>query len=222
MDEKMKKLVLFDLDGTLINSIDDLADSTNYALQQCGLPLHTVDEYKYFVGNSVDPLIRRALPEEEKENQELFDRVKKIYLSYYAAHSKDKTRPYPGISDLLSRCNKAGVLVAVVSNKPDDITADVVRYYFPQIHFAATMGPKEGIPKKPDPAGVREVLRITGIALEDALYVGDTWVDMQTAQNSGVQSCGVLWGFRTRQELVENHADFIAANAAELAEIIFK
>ena len=218
----MKKLVLFDLDGTLINSIDDLADSTNYALQQCGLPLHTVDEYKYFVGNSVDPLIRRALPEEEKENQELFDRVKKIYLSYYAAHSKDKTRPYPGISDLLSRCNKAGVLVAVVSNKPDDITADVVRYYFPQSHFAATMGPKEGIPKKPDPAGVREVLRITGIALEDALYVGDTWVDMQTAQNSGVQSCGVLWGFRTRQELVENHADFIAANAAELAEIIFK
>lgn len=218
----MKKLVLFDLDGTLINSIDDLADSTNYALQQCGLPLHTVDEYKYFVGNSVDPLIRRALPEEEKENQELFDRVKKIYLSHYAAHSKDKTRPYPGISDLLSRCNKAGVLVAVVSNKPDDITADVVRYYFPQIHFAATMGPKEGIPKKPDPAGVREVLRITGIALEDALYVGDTWVDMQTAQNSGVQSCGVLWGFRTRQELVENHADFIAANAAELAEIIFK
>ena len=218
----MKKLVLFDLDGTLINSIDDLADSTNYALQQCGLPLHTVDEYKYFVGNSVDPLIRRALPEEEKENQELFDRVKKIYLSYYAAHSKDKTRPYPGISDLLSRCNKADVLVAVVSNKPDDITADVVRYYFPQIHFAATMGPKEGIPKKPDPAGVREVLRITGIALEDALYVGDTWVDMQTAQNSGVQSCGVLWGFRTRQELVENHADFIAANAAELAEIIFK
>lgn len=218
----MKKLVLFDLDGTLINSIDDLADSTNYALQQCGLPLHTVDEYKYFVGNSVDPLIRRALPEEEKENQELFDRVKKIYLSYYAAHSKDKTRPYPGISDLLSRCNKAGVLVAVVSNKPDDITADVVQYYFPQIHFAATMGPKEGIPKKPDPAGVREVLRITGIALEDALYVGDTWVDMQTAQNSGVQSCGVLWGFRTRQELVENHADFIAANAAELAEIIFK
>ena len=218
----MKKLVLFDLDGTLINSIDDLADSTNYALQQCGLPLHTVDEYKYFVGNSVDPLIRRALPEEEKENQELFDRVKKIYLSYYAAHSKDKTRPYPGISDLLSRCNKAGVLVAVVSNKPDDITADVVRYYFPQIHFAATMWPKEGIPKKPDPAGVREVLRITGIALEDALYVGDTWVDMQTAQNSGVQSCGVLWGFRTRQELVENHADFIAANAAELAEIIFK
>ena len=218
----MKKLVLFDLDGTLINSIDDLADSTNYALQQCGLPLHTVDEYKYFVGNSVDPLIRRALPEEEKENQELFDRVKKIYLYYYAAHSKDKTRPYPGISDLLSRCNKAGVLVAVVSNKPDDITADVVRYYFPQIHFAATMGPKEGIPKKPDPAGVREVLRITGIALEDALYVGDTWVDMQTAQNSGVQSCGVLWGFRTRQELVENHADFIAANAAELAEIIFK
>lgn len=167
-------------------------------------------------------MIRRALPEEEKENQELFDRVKKIYLSYYAAHSKDKTRPYPGISDLLSRCNKAGVLVAVVSNKPDDITADVVRYYFPQIHFAATMGPKEGIPKKPDPAGVREVLRITGIALEDALYVGDTWVDMQTAQNSGVQSCGVLWGFRTRQELVENHADFIAANAAELAEIIFK
>ena len=218
----MKKLVLFDLDGTLINSIDDLADSTNYALQQCGLPLHTVDEYKYFVGNSVDPLIRRALPEEEKENQELFDRVKKIYLSYYAAHSKDKTRPYPGISDLLSRCNKAGVLVAVVSNKPDDITADVVRYYFPQIHFAATMGPKEGIPKKPNPAGVREVLRITGIALEDALYVGDTWVDMQTAQNSGVQSCGVLWGFRTRQELVENHADFIAADAAELAEIIFK
>ena len=218
----MKKLVLFDLDGTLIDSIDDLADSTNYALQQCGLPLHTVDEYKYFVGNSVDPLIQRALPERKKDDRELFERVKKIYLDRYAAHSKDKTKPYPGIDRLLCRCNEAGVLVAVVSNKPDRITADVVRYYFPQIRFAATMGQKEGIPKKPDPAGVREVLRLTGIALEDALYVGDTWVDMQTAQNSGVQSCGVLWGFRTRQELEENHADFIAADTEQLAEIIFQ
>ena len=218
----MKKLVLFDLDGTLIDSIDDLADSTNYALQECGLPLHTVEEYKYFVGNSVDPLIRRALPKEDQDNQELFDRVKKIYLSRYAAHSKDKTKPYPGIANLLSQCNKEGVLIAVVSNKPDDITADVVRYYFPQIHFAATMGQKEWIPKKPDPAGVREVLRLTGIDPKDSLYVGDTWVDMQTAQNSGVKSCGVLWGFRTRQELEDNHADDIAANVKELTEIIFK
>ena len=216
----MKKLVLFDLDGTLINSIDDLADSTNYALQQCGLPLHTVDEYKYFVGNSVDPLIRRALPEEEKENQELFDRVKKIYLSYYAAHSKDKTRPYPGISDLLSRCNKAGVLVAVVSNKPDDITADVVRYYFPQIHFAATMGPKEGIPKKPDPAGVFKIEEYLGLAPEAFLYVGDTSVDMRTGKSAGLFTVGVLWGFRDRKELEDNHADVIIEKPAELLEFL--
>ena len=216
----MKKLVLFDLDGTLINSIDDLADSTNYALQQCGLPLHTVDEYKYFVGNSVDPLIRRALPEEEKENQELFDRVKKIYLSYYAAHSKDKTRPYPGISDLLSRCNKAGVLVAVVSNKPDDITADVVRYYFPQIHFAATMGPKEGIPKKPDPAGVFKIEEYLGLAPEDFLYVGDTSVDMRTGKNAGLFTVGVLWGFRTGDELCGAGASYLVRSPEDIRVLV--
>lgn len=106
----MKKLVLFDLDGTLIDSIDDLADSTNYALQECGLPLHTVEEYKYFVGNSVDPLIRRALPKEDQDNQELFDRVKKIYLSRYAAHSKDKTKPYPGMPIYFPNATKKDVI----------------------------------------------------------------------------------------------------------------
>ncbi|MDD3193502.1 MAG: HAD family hydrolase [Oscillospiraceae bacterium] len=217
----MKSLVLFDLDGTLIDSIQDLTDSTNYALAECSLPLHSVEEYKYFVGNSVDPLIRRALPEGERDNQALFEQVKKIYLNRYAAHSKDKTRPYPGIEKLLAQCNESGVLIAVVSNKPHDITADVVRYYFPKICFAATIGQKEGIPQKPDPAGVREVLRLTSTSPSDALYVGDTWVDMQTAQNSGLQSCGVLWGFRTRQELEEHHADFIVADAEGLAKIIF-
>lgn len=218
----MKELVIFDLDGTLINSIDDLADSTNYALAQCGLPTHSVEEYKYFVGNGVDMQILRSLPEEEKENQSLFQRVKQIYLERYESHSKDKTCPYPGIMQLLQQCNAAGVKIAVVSNKPHDITAEVVRHYFPQIRFAATIGQKDGIPKKPDPAGVREVLRLTGVCPQQALYVGDTWVDIQTAQNSNLTSCGVLWGFRTRQELEENHADYIVERPDQLAEFILK
>lgn len=217
----MKKLVLFDLDGTLIDSIDDLADSANYALAQCGLPLHTVEEYKYIVGNGVDTKILRALPPEERENRTLFEKVKSIYLPYYAAHSRDKTHPYPGIEALLSQCNEKGVLIAVVSNKPHTIAAEVVRYYFPSIHFAAAVGQKDGIPKKPDPTGVKLVLNQTGVSPADALYVGDTYVDIQTAKNSGLPSCGVLWGFRTRKELEENHADFIVSDAQELSKIIF-
>lgn len=218
----MKKLVIFDLDGTLINSIDDLADSTNYALAQCDLPLHTVAEYKYFVGNAVDMQIRRALPKADQDNQVLFQQVKDLYLPYYALHSRDKTAPYDGITSLLQQCAEMGILIAVVSNKPHAITNDVVNYFFPKISFATIIGQKDGIPKKPDPAGVNEVLKITGISRADTLYVGDTWVDMETAKNSGVESCGVLWGFRLRDELEEHGATFIAENTAELFRIISK
>lgn len=217
----MKKLVLFDLDGTLIDSLQDLADSGNYALKQCGLPPHTVEEYKYIVGNGVDTKILRCLPPEERENRELFQKVKDIYLPYYAAHSQDKTQPYPGIEALLTQCGEKGVLTAVVSNKPHAIAKEVVRHYFPRIPFAAVVGQREDIPKKPDPTGVKLVLEQTGVSPADALYVGDTCVDIQTAKNSGLPSCGVLWGFRTKEELVENGADHIAANPQELSKIIF-
>ncbi len=217
----MKKLVLFDLDGTLIDSIEDLADSGNYALKQCGLPLHTVEEYKYIVGDGVDTKILRCLPPEDRENRELFQRVKSIYLPYYAAHSQDKTRPYPGVEALLMQCNKKGVLIAVVSNKPHAIAKEVVHHYFPQISFAAVVGQKDDVPKKPDPTGVKLVLSQTGVSPSDALYVGDTCVDIQTAKNSGLSSCGVLWGFRTKQELEENGADFIVSDPQALSKIIF-
>ncbi len=217
----MKKLVLFDLDGTLINSIDDLADSANYALEKCGLPLHTVEEYKYIVGDGVDTKILRCLPPEKRENKELFQKVKSIYMPYYSAHSQDKTRPYPEIEALLSRCNEKGVLVAVVSNKPHTIATKVVEHYFPKIHFVATIGQNDETPKKPDPTGVKRVLNQTGVSPADALYVGDTCVDIQTAKNSGLPSCGVLWGFRTKEELIENKADFIATDVQELSKIIF-
>ena len=217
----MKKLVIFDLDGTLINSIEDLADSTNYALAKCGLPTHPVAPYNYFVGDGVDLLIRRAMPAEKREDDSLFQKIKDIYMPYYKEHSLDKTRPYPGIEALLEKCNQQGVLIAVVSNKPHSITSGVVQSFFPNINFAAAMGQREDIPKKPDPAGVLEVLRLTGIEKADALYVGDTSVDIRTGKNSGVASCGVTWGFRPRSELEEYEADYIAETVSALEEIIF-
>ena len=218
----MKKLVIFDLDGTLIDSIEDLADSTNYALQQCGLPTHPVEPYNYFVGDGADMLIRRAMPQDKREDDVLFQKIKDIYMPYYQAHSLDKTRPYEGIEELLKRCNDQGVLIAVVSNKPHRITGEVVRSFFPSIRFAAAMGQRDDIPKKPDPAGELEVLRLTGIDKADALYVGDTCVDVMTGKNSGVAVCGVTWGFRPRSELEEHQADCIAENVEELSAFIFE
>lgn len=196
----MKRLVIFDLDGTLLNTIADLGQCTNHALQALGYPTHDIPSYRFMVGNGINKLFERALPEAERTQENVL-RVRREFIPYYNRHNTDLSRPYPGIPELLARLCEQGIQVAVASNKYQEATGKLIRHYFPDIPFAAVLGQREGIPVKPDPAIVEDILRTTGIPREAVLYVGDSGVDMQTALNAKVEACGVTWGFRPRTEL---------------------
>ena len=211
----MKKLVIFDLDGTLLNTIADLANSTNYALKVLGYPIHEPDKYNFMVGNGINKLFERALPDGEKTEENVL-RVRQEFVPYYAQHNADKSRPYPGVTELLETLQTAGMQLAVASNKYQAATEKLIAHYFPNIKFTAVFGQREGIPVKPDPIIVKEILQIAKVQEEETLYVGDSGVDMQTAINAGVTSCGVTWGFRPRTELESFHPDHIVDNAEEI------
>ena len=225
-----KKLVIFDLDGTLLNTIDDLAVSANYALRQHGYPEHELPAYRYFVGNGITKLIERALPEAERCEPTILQ-LREEFVGYYQRHKTDLTRPYPGIPELLSHLSAKGIQLAVASNKYHQGTVELIRHYFGDL-VQVTCGERPDtprkpdptlfrsqrghIPAKPDPAIVYEILHLTGITPADALYIGDSGVDMQTARRSGITSIGVSWGFRPRQELTENGACHIVDRPEEI------
>ena len=211
----MKKLVIFDLDGTLLNTIADLANSTNYALKVLGYPIHEPDKYNFMVGNGINKLFERALPDGEKTEENVL-RVRQEFVPYYDQHNADKSRPYPGVTELLETLQTAGMQLAVASNKYQAATEKLIAHYFPNIKFTAVFGQREGIPVKPDPIIVKEILQIAKVQEEETLYVGDSGADMQTAINAGVTSCGVTWGFRPRTELESFHPDHIVDNAEEI------
>ena len=197
---QMKKLVIFDLDGTLLNTIADLAQSTNYALQTLGYPTHDTAAYRFMVGNGINKLFERALPEGEKNEANVL-RVRAAFIPYYNQHNADLSTPYEGIPQLLDTLQQQGLLLAVASNKYQAATEQLIAHYFPTIRFSLVLGQREGIPTKPDPSIVHQILATTGVEAADVLYVGDSGVDMQTAANAGVTACGVTWGFRPRAEL---------------------
>ena len=195
----MKKLVIFDLDGTLLDTIADLAASTNYALQACGFPTHEVSAYRFFVGNGIMKLFERALPEEARSAEHI-ERIRALFIPYYNAHNADHSRPYPGMAELLASLQEA--------------------HFFPGIRFTKVLGQREGIPTKPDPGIVDEIVAVAGVEKADVLYVGDSNVDMQTAQNGGVDACGVTWGFRPAEELASYHPALLASEAAEILAFV--
>lgn len=215
----MKKLVIFDLDGTLLNTIADLAHSTNYALNKLGYPTHEIDQYHFMVGNGINKLFERALPEGEKSEENVL-RVRKQFIPYYDQHNADDSCPYPGIPELLSNLQAAGIQLAVASNKYHSATQKLIEHYFPKIHFTAVFGQREGRNVKPDPAIVFDILKIAGVDKKEVLYVGDSGVDMQTAANAGVTACGVTWGFRPRTELEKFNPSYIVDSAEKIQEYI--
>ena len=217
----MKKLVIFDLDGTLLNTIADLAQSTNHALAALGYPTHEEKEYNFMVGNGINKLFERALPEESRTEENVL-RVRKEFVPYYDQHNADKSRPYPGITELLDELQAKGLQLAVASNKYQAATEKLIAHYFPNIRFTAVFGQREGVNVKPDPTVVHDILQIAQLSTKDVLYVGDSGVDMQTANNAEVTSCGVTWGFRPRTELETFHPDYIVDKAEEIAAIAFK
>lgn len=208
-----KQLVIFDLDGTLLDTLDDLADAVNWALKQEQLPRRTREEVRAFVGNGIRNLIERAVPAGTEAAQT--DRVFAGFKARYAGHCADKTRPYPGILELLARLRAEGIRTAVVSNKADFAVQTLCRDYFPGLVDCA-VGERAGIPKKPAPDSVQEVLRALEIPREQAVYVGDSDVDVLTARNAGMDGILVLWGFRDRQTLERAGAKTFAATAEEL------
>lgn len=196
----MKKLVIFDLDGTLLDTIADLAESANYALKQLGYPTHDVETIRTFVGNGINKLLERALPSHEQTEENVI-RMRSHFVPYYDVHNADLSNPYPGIVSLLEDLQAKGIQIAVASNKYQEATVKLVKQYFPGIDFIEILGQREGINVKPDPTIVFDILQKADVSKEDILYVGDSGVDMQTAINAGVDAVGVTWGFRPRAEL---------------------
>ena len=214
-----KQLVIFDLDGTLLDTVADLANATNQALERCGYPTHPTQAYYKFVGNGINKLFARALPA-ECSTEENVQRIRSLFIPHYNEHNADCSCPYPGIIDLLHTLQDGGVQLAVASNKYHEATLKLVRHFFPNVTFAAIYGQREEVPIKPAPDIVFDILRDTGVPKEEVLYVGDSGVDMQTALNAGVESVGVAWGFRSEEELQENGAVHIVHQAEEILRYV--
>ena len=194
---------IFDLDGTLLDTLNDLAVSTNYALHWAGMPEHTVDDVKVFVGNGVKKLIERAMP--DGINNPKFEMTYSKFKEHYIEHSMDTTKPYPGILETLAELKKKNKKIAVVSNKFYDATQKLCRHFFSD-YVQVSIGERENIRKKPAPDTVVEALRQLGAEKETAVYIGDSDVDVNTAKNSGLPCISVLWGFRDKNFLIEHGA----------------
>ena len=214
-----KRLAIFDLDGTLLNTIADLATATNQALEACGFPTHPIEAYPFFVGNGINKLFERALPAEARTEENVL-RIRTHFLPYYDEHNADLSRPYPGIPQLLENLQAAGIQMAVASNKYHRATEKLIRHYFPTIRFAAILGQREGVPIKPHPQIVEDILALVPVSKEEVIYIGDSGVDKQTALNAGVESIGVTWGFRPREELLQYSPTHLADTAKEIENII--
>ena len=209
------KIVIFDLDGTLLNTIADLASAANHALEALCFPRRAEEECIQFVGNGVTKLLERALPEGSKTPGQV-EHMREEFFKYYDEHLWDATFVYPGMTELLDALQARGVMPAVASNKYQSATERLVKHFFPQIQFLDVLGQRDGVPVKPDPDIVYELLLSAGAKKEDVLYVGDSDVDMQTAKNAGVRVCAVTWGFRPRELLETFHPDFITGNPQDI------
>jgi phosphoglycolate phosphatase len=212
--------VIFDLDGTLLDTLDDLGDSMNAVLASLGYPVHAMEGYKYFVGDGVENLVRRTLPEPVRGNDELVRETVPRMRAEYARRWRDKTRLYDGVAELLDGLTGRGVRMAILSNKPHSAVLEVVDHFFKAWRFQVVFGARPEVPNKPDPASALEVCGILGLAPEKVLYLGDTNTDMQTANAAGMFPVGALWGFRTEAELLESGAGALVSHPREVLELL--
>lgn len=211
------KAVIFDMDGTILNTLEDLKNATNYSLRQFGMPERSLEEVRMFVGNGIRKLVERAVPAGTSEEKiaQVFD----VFLEYYEIHSADNTSPYPGILELVEKLKKSGIKTAVSTNKADIPAQELGREYFNGI-FDLIVGQQDGLKVKPAPDSVNKILSILDIQKKDAIYIGDSDVDVQTAKNSGLDFIGVSWGFRGREFLEKNGAKNIVDNTNEILDLV--
>ncbi|MDR3629385.1 MAG: HAD family hydrolase [Desulfocapsaceae bacterium] len=211
------KAIIFDLDGTLLNSLNDLADSANAALKALSLSPHPRKSYQYFVGDGVRTLIERIMPQTSSEKQ--IRECEELYTSIYSAHWADQTCPYPGIATMLADLHAMGLGLAILSNKPDTFTRICADRFFQPGLYRCVRGQRVDTPRKPDPAGALIIAGELGINPKDILYVGDTATDMRTGRGAGMKTAGVLWGFRDQKELEASGADFIVRAPQEIVDL---
>jgi len=209
------RAAIFDLDGTLLNTLEDLADSMNWVLEHNRLPKHEPAAYKYFVGDGIDMLVQRALPFQVASERELQRFVREM-KGEYARRWLCKTRPYPGVPEMLGEFAAAGVAMAVLSNKPDDASQAIIRTLLPNVGFRLVLGAAPERPKKPNPSAALEIAARLDIPPQEFLFIGDTSIDMQTACAAGMYPLGVLWGFRSAEELMAAGAKMLVAEARHL------
>lgn len=214
----MIKAVLFDLDGTLVNSLADLANSTNYALEKFGFPIHETECFKYFVGDGMPKLIERALPEDKRKEKYIKETLD-VFMAHYKEHYCDNTTAYNGISEAVDSILSLGIKAAVVSNKIQNMAETVTNKIFGD-RFSIICGKREGYPAKPDPTLTLEVINELGVTPQECLFIGDSGMDMAVAKNANCIALGVLWGFRNEDELIDNGADFIIKEPGEIIKII--
>ena len=213
MMRKKYKAVIFDLDGTLLDTLKDLQEGTNYALRVNGMPERTLDEIRRFVGSGARKLIERVIPGHEKEG--VFEKVMEDFNFYYKEHCKDHTQPYPGIAELLHELKQNGYALGVVSNKPDFAVQELIPDYFPDT-FASVTGERKGVAKKPAPDLIWEAVKKLNVAKDEAVYVGDSEVDLEAANNAGLPCISVAWGFKGREFLERHNAAIIVESPEEI------
>ena len=214
----MYRTVIFDLDGTLLNSIGDLAAAANYVCRQNRWPEHSEEEIMGMVGHGIPNLVRQFSPADARSTLMVLNTTSQ-FNQYYGCHNMELTRPYEGMAELLQQLKAAGAQLAVCSNKADNFSRAIVEHYYPGV-FDLVRGNLNGMPIKPDPTVVREIMRDLDASYLSAMMVGDSSVDIQTGHNAGIKACGVTWGFRSRENLVEAAADAIADTPAELGKLL--
>ena len=211
------KEIIFDLDGTLLDTIEDLGTASNYAMEQCGFPTHPLDKYRQKVGHGIRNLIINALP--QGQSDETVDKALAIFVDYYISHIDVHTKPYAGIPELLRDLQAAGTKVAIASNKFQRGTEKLAGKFFPDIRFCALFGNREGAPLKPSPEIVREAMRLGGVT-DSVAMVGDSPTDINTAKNAGIPAIAVSWGFRGRDVLSAEQPDYLIDNIEDLRKLI--
>ena len=213
----MIKTILFDLDGTLLNTIDDLADAGNWVCAQHGWPTFTVEQFKHMVGNGIPKLVERFSPADARSPERLAATLAE-FTARYDAHKEDKTAPYPGIPELLDALKAEGIQTAVFSNKADPLCGKIIAHYFGTGRFEIVRGSRPNVPTKPDPTGVYALMQDLGAEAASTLFVGDSDVDILTGHNAGLPAMGALWGFRGESELTAAGADALAAVPMDILE----
>ena len=214
------KAVIFDLDGTLVDSLADLSDSVNLMLESYGFPTHEVEKYRYFVGNGSKKLMERTLPRDKAASAEFVEEALAKYKAIYKERLLEKTRPYNGVRELLEELKSRGIPLGVCTNKHNDAALTIVKILFAPGTFEEVLGDRPGFPKKPNPATPLEIASHLGVKPDEVAYLGDTSVDMETAVHAGFLPVGVLWGFRPEEELVKSGAKVLLKAPLELLEIV--